>query len=47
MYIKRFLEEQVIEASKHNPVALVCGQRLVDKSTMLYYILQRDVVSEG
>ena len=38
MYIKRFLEEQVIEASKHYPVVLVCGQRQVGKSTMLYHI---------
>ena len=38
MYIKRFLEEQVIEASKYYPVVLVCGQRQVGKSTMLYQI---------
>ena len=38
MYIRRFLEEQVLEASKHYPVVLVCGQRQVGKSTMLYQI---------
>ena len=38
MYIRRFLEEQVTEASKHYPVVLVCGQRQVGKSTMLYHI---------
>ncbi len=35
MYIKRHLEEQVLEASKFYPVVMVCGQRQVGKSTML------------
>ncbi len=38
MYIKRQLEEQVIKASKHYPVVMVCGQRQVGKSTMLNHI---------
>lgn len=38
MYIKRHLEEQVLKASKDYPVVLVCGQRQVGKSTMLYHI---------
>lgn len=38
MYIKRFLESQVLAASEQYPVVLVCGQRQVGKSTMLYHI---------
>jgi len=38
MYIKRHLEEQVLQVSKDYPVVLVCGQRQVGKSTMLYHI---------
>nr|WP_297395468.1 ATP-binding protein [uncultured Peptostreptococcus sp.] len=42
MYIKRFLEEQVLEASKSYPIVMVCGQRQVGKSTMLYHIKEGD-----
>ena len=38
MYIRRHLEEQVLKASKYYPVVMVCGQRQVGKSTMLYHI---------
>ena len=38
MYIKRHLEDQVLYASKYYPVVMVCGQRQVGKSTMLYHI---------
>lgn len=38
MYIKRHLESQVLKASKNYPVVIVCGQRQVGKSTMLYHI---------
>lgn len=38
MYIKRHLEKQVLAASRHYPVVMVCGQRQVGKSTMLYHI---------
>ena len=38
MYIKRHLEEQILSASKYYPVIMVCGQRQVGKSTMLYHL---------
>ena len=38
MYLTRHLEKQIIEASKYYPVVMVCGQRQVGKSTMLYHI---------
>lgn len=38
MYIRRHLENQIIEASKTYPVVIVCGQRQVGKSTMLYHL---------
>ena len=38
MYIDRHMEEQIISASKHYPVVMVCGQRQVGKSTMLNHI---------
>ena len=37
MYLTRHLEKQIIEASKYYPVVMVCGQRQVGKSTMLYH----------
>ena len=37
-YIKRHLEKEVKKASKFYPVVMVCGQRQVGKSTMLYKI---------
>lgn len=42
MYIKRHLEDQVLYASKYYPVVMVCGQRQVGKSTMLYHIKESD-----
>ncbi len=42
MYIKRHLEEQVLNASKEYPVIMVCGQRQVGKSTMLSHIKEPD-----
>lgn len=38
MYIKRHMEQQIIEASRFYPVVMVCGQRQVGKSTMLNHI---------
>ena len=38
MYIKRHLEEQILDASRYYPVVMVCGQRQVGKSTMLNHI---------
>lgn len=42
MYITRHLEEQILQASKYYPVVMVCGQRQVGKSTMLYHIKDED-----
>ncbi len=42
MYIKRHLEEQILEASKFYPVVMVCGQRQVGKSTMLNHIREEN-----
>ncbi len=42
MYIKRHLENQVMEASKFYPVVMVCGQRQVGKATMLNHIKGND-----
>lgn len=44
MYIKRHLESEVLKASKNYPVVMVCGQRQVGKSTMLYHIKENDRV---
>ena len=38
MYIKRNIEESILNASKNYPVIMVCGQRQVGKSTMLNHI---------
>lgn len=40
MYIKRFLEEEIIKNSKIYPVIMVCGQRQVGKSTMLHHLME-------
>lgn len=40
MYIKRHLEEQILNASRYYPVVMVCGQRQVGKSTMLNHICE-------
>lgn len=42
MYIQRHLEDQVKEASAFYPVVMVCGQRQVGKSTMLYHIKETE-----
>lgn len=42
MYIQRHLEDQVREASNCYPVVMVCGQRQVGKSTMLYHIKEEN-----
>ena len=38
MYISRHMENQILRASEHYPVVMVCGQRQVGKSTMLNHI---------
>lgn len=42
MYIRRHLESQVKNASEFYPVVMVCGQRQVGKSTMLYHIKEEN-----
>lgn len=42
MYIQRQLESQVLKASEHYPVVMVCGQRQVGKSTMLNHIKEKE-----
>ena len=42
MYIRRHLEEQILKASQSYPVVMVCGQRQVGKSTMLYHIREKE-----
>lgn len=42
MYIARHLEDKIKEASKYYPVVMVCGQRQVGKSTMLYHIKEAE-----
>lgn len=42
MYITRHLEIKIKEASKYYPVVMVCGQRQVGKSTMLYHIKETE-----
>lgn len=42
MYIKRALEAQISDASKNYPIVMVCGQRQVGKSTMLYHIKENN-----
>lgn len=38
MYLTRHIEQTIQDAAKHYPVLMVCGQRQVGKSTMLYHI---------
>ena len=38
MYITRHMEQQIFTATCQYPVVMVCGQRQVGKSTMLYHI---------
>lgn len=42
LYIQRHLESQIREASNCYPVVMVCGQRQVGKSTMLYHIKEEN-----
>ena len=42
MYITRHMEQQILDASKYYPVVMVCGQRQVGKSTMLYHIKEEN-----
>lgn len=42
IYLKRHLEQEVKKAGKFYPVVLVCGQRQVGKSTMLYNIKDKN-----
>ncbi len=42
MYIERQLQNEALRASKQYPVVMVCGQRQVGKSTMLYHIKESD-----
>lgn len=42
MYIKRQMEQEIINASKYYPVVMVCGQRQVGKSTMLNHIKEKN-----
>ena len=42
MYITRHLENTLLTASKSYPVIMVCGQRQVGKSTMLYHIKEQN-----
>lgn len=42
MYLKRHMEERIREASRFYPVVMVCGQRQVGKSTMLYHIKEEN-----
>ncbi len=41
MYINRHIENLILEASGSYPVIMVCGQRQVGKSTMLYHIREK------
>ena len=38
MYIKRHIEQVILETSEQYPVIMVCGQRQVGKSTMLNHV---------
>ena len=42
MYIPRHMEEQILKASRSYPVVMVCGQRQVGKSTMLYHLKEEN-----
>ncbi|MEE3452928.1 ATP-binding protein [Dialister sp.] len=38
MYINRHMEKEILKCTKQYPVIMVCGQRQVGKSTMLYHL---------
>jgi len=40
MYIKRFLEEEIIKNLKIYPVIMAYGQRKVGKFTMLHHLME-------
>ena len=42
MYIQRHIEETILKASASTPVVMVCGQRQVGKSTLLYHIKENN-----
>ena len=42
MYIKRHMEQAILEASSQYPVVMLCGQRQVGKSTMLDHLRTAD-----
>lgn len=42
MYIKRHMEQQILNSSQFYPVVMVCGQRQVGKSTMLNHIKETE-----
>ena len=42
-YLKRQMEESILKATKTFPVVMVCGQRQTGKSTMLNYLLPKDM----
>ena len=41
-YVKRQMEQSILEASKMFPVVMVCGQRQTGKSTMLKHLSEAD-----
>lgn len=41
-YIKRTLETEILQAAQSYPVIMLCGQRQVGKSTMLYHIKEAE-----
>ena len=43
MYINRIIEKEIIKSAKEYPVIMVCGQRQVGKSTMLYHIKENNM----
>lgn len=42
MYLKRDLEDEIKKVSKKYPVVVLCGQRQIGKSTMLYNIKEEN-----
>ena len=38
MYIKRNIEDAILNNSTNSPIIMVCGQRQVGKSTMLMHL---------
>ena len=42
MYIKRNIEETILNNSTNSPIIMVCGQRQVGKSTMLMHLKENN-----